>query len=325
MDKGQLLYEFTFTMMHAYEVENALLGKCIRTHSDSNYSIELCLPCQPDNGTNLVAPNGFHESPDSSINWGKFYKSSERDNNRILSIVVRIYQEGQKFEDSIEHRSEVFVKVQNYVNKIAQNIRVINPKCLWYSIHNNFVSGSFSSMTFAYCDDCNQFCHNCVPCISYDNYRVSQLTIVELKDAYHRRGQKISLQFSLYGSACDLFYTGDVRNSILTCATLIEVIWKKELDSYFAEQKLPKELCDHIKSITFGYTSYKRLFKKLRLPFYTKDLCGTNVESVMNLRNRIIHAGFMPVPDDGIKSLALVEKLLYWYKVPKFDGKFGDE
>lgn len=122
-----------------------------------------------------------------------------------------------------------------------------------------------------------------------------------------------SLPLELYENALDYNSEGDYRTCVLNCAILIEMLMKRSLIRNINQLVHHQKLADKIIKEANGYDKIRKYLKELSL---LPEIC---IEEVFNIRNRIMHTGYVPDKAEAFKALKISKDIISFYHVPLFE------
>lgn len=108
----------------------------------------------------------------------------------------------------------------------------------------------------------------------------------------------------------------DFRAAVLNCATSVEVMLKKMVADYFTSTYTTGELQEYVMKQADGYSKLLELCKKLKI-----SLSGMTYvqESIMKVRHRVIHGGYVPTCEEADKAYKTTRQVLSARSVPMFE------
>lgn len=143
----------------------------------------------------------------------------------------------------------------------------------------------------------------------------------QLMVAFNNLHNDVSVPYSIYESARSFLDVMDTRNCILALATMVEVVYKQQIDEYFRKNNIPIELRDYLKKNTYGISKYAQLFKKLGIEYHENGI----KDKVMLIRHRVIHANYCPSGKEVFDAYMEGDEFLKVYRIPKFIKSIGKE
>lgn len=315
--RDKLIAESIVSFTNGYNVDECILGQKSRFELNNRFDMEVMLPHGEIKEKGLfgemVAPYDYNG--DADIEWGMYSPASKHSlpSCRIESVYVRIWA----CEDIDLNAIDVGLDnplhiIKRTLTKLLMNVRVINPKCVMRINGRQFDSGSIERMKFA------QLSSEGV----MEEWSVGSHILGEFYDALNKRQlimafnnlhNDVSVPYSIYESARFFFETMDLRNCILSLATMVEVVYKQKMDEYFKKNNIPVKLREYLKKNTDGISKYNNLFKKLDIEYHEKD-----IRDIMPIRNRVIHANYQPTGKEVIDAYIAGGNFIKEYRIPMF-------
>lgn len=268
-----------------------------------------------DNGISscMVAPEDYHG--DAAVEWG-MYSPTSKDSLpacHFESVYVKLWaDEGVDLDAVRVGFDNPWHLIQNTLSKLLLNIRVINPKCVMRINGRQFDGGDIETMKLAQLSTAGVMEEWGVGNIKAGEF-YDALSKQQLMVAFNNLHRDVSVPYSLYESARSFLDVMDYRNCILSLATMVEVVYKQQMDKYFKENNVPVELGEYLKKNTDGLPKYQQLFKKLGIDYHYK-----NIQEVMKIRNHIIHANYIPKGRDAFDAYGAGDRFLKEYRIPMF-------
>ena len=317
MMRDKLIAESVVSFTKGYNVDDCLLGQTYRFELNNRFDMEVMLPHGEikDKGFGeMVAPNDYQG--DADVEWGMFSPASKNclPACHIESVYVRIWaSEGvdlSAISIGFDNPSHL---IQRTLTKLLMNVRVINPKCIMRINGRQFDGGDIERMKYAQLSTEGVMTKWGVGRIRLGEFH-DALNMRQLMVAFNNLHNEVSIPYSIYESARSSLDVMDTRNCILALATMVEVVYKQQLDDYFKKNNIPVELCEYIKRNTDGISKYSKLFKKLGIEYHEKSI----KDKVMSIRNRVIHANYQPTAKEALEAYAAGDKFLKEYRIPIF-------
>ena len=318
--RDKLIAESVVSFTKGYNVDDCLLGQTYRFELSNRFDMEVMLPHGEikDKGFGeMVAPNDYQG--DADVEWGMFSPASKNclPACHIESVYVRIWaSEGvdlSAISIGFDNPSHL---IQRTLTKLLMNVRVINPKCIMRINGRQFDGGDIERMKYAQLSTEGVMTKWGVGRIRLGEFH-DALNMRQLMVAFNNLHNEVSIPYSIYESARSSLDVMDTRNCILALATMVEVVYKQQLDDYFKKNNIPIELCVYIKRNTDGISKYSKLFKKLGIEYHEKSI----KDKVMSIRNRVIHANYQSTAKEALEAYAAGDKFLKEYRIPIFIKK----
>lgn len=128
--------------------------------------------------------------------------------------------------------------------------------------------------------------------------------------------KSVSAPYELLGNARMNLSRHDVRAAVLNCATAIEVSLKKKIQLYLEDNHTTSEIQVFVLKRADGYTRMVDLCKRLKISLGRLP----NVkETVFNIRNRVIHGGYVPSIKEANTAYQCTREVLNELKMPMFE------
>lgn len=142
------------------------------------------------------------------------------------------------------------------------------------------------------------------------------LSFKDIKTAIKNVDKSISAPYEMLGNARMNLYRHDRRAAVLNCATSLEVMLKRKVADYFDSTNTTGDLQEYVLKQADGYAKLVDLCKKLKI-----SLNGlSNVqESVMKIRHRVIHGGYVPSYEEANRAYNETRLALSAIGVPIFE------
>lgn len=301
-----------------YAIDARLLGRRIRVCISDDHFLQITIP-------SLVVRNGSPEIKIPGIlkknindigewGWVKSYDNDRIDNLEKMDVwISAVLVECFSNENGNTTNSSI---IQAEAKKVLHSLQIINPDAIQIlsnekkdDLCNVRISVSFSEKGEA----------NSLILLSpviFDG-RKEKLLISDIKSAFHNAHNSISAPYEMLNNARINLSNDDTRATVLNCATAIEVALKRNLSSYLDENNIPQPLKDYVLKQADGFAKLIELCKKLDI-----NLTGLpNVqESVINIRNRVIHGGYIPTDIESQVAYGITRKALRVLNVPLFES-----
>ena len=296
-----------------YAIDARLIGKSISFHYGEFYlSIVFPSVIIKEGYPELEIP-GLLESIGIDIDcWGKVNNYSQIDKPEtyktwLSTVLVKCFaKQSQMMIKSID--------LQKLARKVVYALQIINPDAIRISSDEviNDVCEVKDFVSFS--EGGKRLIEGSISVVIDDGKK--QLFLKDIHYALQNINRSISAPYEMLGNARMNMARHDTRASILNCATSIEVMLKKMISDYFVETHTTVELQDYILRQADGYSKLVELCKKMKL-----SLGGLpNVqETVMKIRNRVIHGGYVPSFEEANKAYKDTRESLKVMNVPIFE------
>lgn len=100
----------------------------------------------------------------------------------------------------------------------------------------------------------------------------------------------------------------------MALATMVEVVYKQQLDEYLKKNNTPVKLREYLKKNTDRISKYSKLFKKLGIEYHDKDI----KDKIMSIRNRVIHANYQTTGKEALNAYTAGCNFLKEYRILMF-------
>ena len=319
-DKGLFTHAFFVNLSDMFAIEGRLLGKRIRIHSSDEYVLMIVIPSLVRKGDilDLCIPGALYKYRTNREEWGrlnrhpvidKVFDEIDRVDAWISTVIVECF--GEKL-DVVPSASDI----ESMGNNLIHALQIINPDAVrMYSDHHS--SNLCEVSTEVGLGDDGRFQPTFCFTSSYDD-REGQVSFADFKQAIRNVNKSISMPYEMFDNARVNLSRSDTRSAVLHCATAIEVALKKLTVSYLDVTVTDNSLKEYILRQADGYSRLVDLCKRCSV-----SLEGIpNVkETVMDIRNRVIHGGYVPTPGEANKAYENTRQALVVLKTPMFEEK----
>lgn len=297
-----------------YAMEGRLLGKHIQMRPSENYVLEVVFPTlvKKNQFVELGMPGLFDKYGIDVDKWGKVNSYTTIDNHEkadvwISSVLV------------VCHSNEICKLppsslIQNQSKKVLHRIQVINPDSIRVSSDNQ--KNVFCRIEAAVSYEVGENPQVEMSFQSLIDDRKERLTFSDIKQAIKRMNSVISAPYEMLDNARVNLPRRDNRAAVLDCAIAIEVMFKQKILAYLENISVASPLKDYILKRTDGYTNLVKCCKELSIPLQGLP----NVKNlVMDVRNRVIHAGYDPSIEEANKAYIITRNALEALNVQMFE------
>lgn len=305
---------FILDFEERYAIDGILLGKTITIKNDTNNRISIIIP-------QIIRREGFDLAgiPDALANygidkceWGKIndYEGIEKQETADVWLNSVLIICKARNEDLLigSHGLEAEGK------KVLKALQIIAPKAI--RITNDNVPNVLCKVKYSSIVDDQGKVHPAEIVSSLVDDSEGYISFADIKTAIRNSEKTISAPFEmLYNARVNLSHH-DFRASVLNCATSIEVMLKKQVASYCAGNNVPKELKEYLEKQADGYTKLIRLCRMLKIDVGDENSIRRNV---MDVRNRVIHGGFIPSWREATDAYENTRTELLRLKIPMFE------
>ncbi len=314
MPSGYVLISAYFVdLAERYAIDSRLLGKSISFHYGDFYlSIVFPSVIIKDGYPELEIP-GLLEAIGMDVNcWGKVNNYSQIDKPEtfkawLSTVLVKCFaKQSQMMIKSFEF--------QKLARKVVNALQIINPDAIRISSDEviNDVCEVKNSVSFG--EGGKRLIEGSISIVIDDGKKL--LLLKDIHSALKNINRSISAPYEMLGNARMNMARHDTRASILNCATSIEVMLKKMISFYFEETHITVELQDYVLRQADGYSKLVELCKKLKLSL---DGLPNVQETVMKIRHRVIHGGYVPSFEEANKAYKDTREALKVINVPLFE------
>ena len=302
-------------LRNRYAIDARLLGRSMRINMPEFVCLRIILPSLvlKKDRFELEIPRALEKYDSDLDNWGSvksFTSSGDLDimNVWISAFIVECYSDDS---NSLPNSG----LMQDKVRKVIHALQIINPEAI-RSLFDDcsddlcYVTGSFFKPEIGE----SQISLNLYPS-NLDN-RKEKLSIADIKIALQNANNTVSIPYEMLNNARINFDNRDTRATVLNCATAIEVMLKRKILVYLDDNNIPQPLWDYVSKRSDGYGKLIDLCKAFSIN--VKPISKIN-ETVMKIRNRVIHGGYIPSNEESRKAYEETRKALKVMKEPMFD------
>ena len=142
------------------------------------------------------------------------------------------------------------------------------------------------------------------------------VSFADIKQAIRNYDKPVSVSYEMLDNARVNLSRKDTRSAVLHCATAIELVLKKLIIAYLDTTVSDNSLKDFVLRQADGYSRLVELCKRCLI-----SLAGLpNVkETVIDIRNRVIHGGYVPSRQEATKAYEDTRQALAVLKTPMFE------
>lgn len=301
-------------LANRYAVSGRLLGKSILIRHSEHILINIIFPsilfkeAFPDLGIiDMKEKYGIDED-----NWGtiKSYsdiKKTETVVAWISKVLVEIYS-----DDLCSNLKACSIEAVG--NKLVHAIQIINPDSarIPSDEHKNDICEVKTSIDIGP----NGESQVCIVLRSVIDDRKNCLSFSDIKKGIKNIHKSITAPYEMLDNARRNFDHQDTRASVLNCATAIEVSLKKMVLGYLESSMTLEPIKDFVMKHADGFSKLVGLCKRFCLPIDTMP----NVQkTVFNIRDRVIHGGYVPNYQEAQKAYDDTRVTLKELNVPMFE------
>ena len=298
-----------------YAVEGRMLGKHFSMQISKNLALEVIIPTvfRKDRFNEIGIPGMLKKYGIDIDNWGKIdnyvtINEVETVNASISAVLVLCYSRDSN--DSLCSGS-----ILSEARKVLHALHIINPQVIrinFDTVPNDLCEINLSVMLM---DDGKKQAEVRVPPMLIDD-RAPRLSFADIKRAIRNYDKTVSVPYEMLDNARVNLLNHDTRAAVLNCATSIEVTLKKILIDFLENNNVPGILNKYILKQADGYSKQLDLLKKLSI--HLKGFSKVK-EQVMDVRNRVIHGGYIPSHVEANQSYFCTRNALANLEVKMFE------
>ena len=317
-DKGLFTHAFFVNLNDMFAIEGRLLGKRIRIHSSDEYVLTIVIPSLVRKGDilDLRIPGALYKYRTNQKEWGrlnrhpvidKVFDEIDRVDAWISTVIVECF--GEKL-DVVPSASDI----ESMGNNLVHALQIINPDAVrMYSDHHS--TNLCEVSTEVSLGDDGRFQPAFYITSSFDD-REEQVSFADFKQAIRIVNKSVSMPYEMLDNARMNLSRRDTRSAVLHCATAIEVALKKLTVSYLDVTVTDNSLKEYILRQADGYSRLVDLCKRCSVSL--EGLPDVK-ETVMDVRNRVIHGGYVPTREEANKAYENTRQALAVLKTPMFE------
>ena len=300
-----------------YAIDARLLGHRIRVCISDDCFLQITIPSLVvrDGNPEIKIPEILKKYKNDIGEWGwvKSYDNDRIENLEKMDVwISAVLVESFSNENGNAPNSRF---IQAEAKKVLHSLQIINPDAIQISSNQkrDDLCNVIISVSISEKGEANSLI--VLPPAIFDA-RKEKLSISDIKSAFHNAHNSISAPYEMLNNARINLSNDDTRATVLNCATAIEVALKRNLSSFLDENNIPQPLVDYVLKQADGFAKLIELCKKLGI-----NLAGLpNVqESVINIRNRVIHGGYIPSNIESQVAYGTTRKPLKVLNVPMFE------
>lgn len=301
-----------------FAIEGRLLGKRIRIHLSDEYVLTIVIPSLVRKGDilDLCIPCALYKYRTNREEWGrlnrhpiidKVFDEIDRVDAWISTVIVECF--GEKL-DVVSSASDI----ESMGNNLVHALQIINPVAVrMYSDHH--CTSLCEVSTEVSLGDDGRFQPAFYFTSSFDDGE-GQVSFAALKQAIRNVNKSVSVPYEMLDNARVNLSRSDTRSAVLHCATAIEVALKKLTVSYLDVTVTDNSLKEYILRQADGYSRLVDLCKRCSVSL--EGLPDVN-ETVLDVRNRVIHGGYVPTRGEANKAYENTRQVLSVLKTPMFE------
>lgn len=301
-------------LRNRYAIDARLLGRSIKISVPEFGYMRVILPSLvlKKDLFELKIPRALEKYDSDLDNWGSvksFTSSGDLDimNVWISAFIVECYSD----DSNSLPNSDL---MQDKVRKVIHALQIINPDAI-RSLSDD-CSDDLCDVTMSVFKP--EVGESQIESFFMSNMdtRKEKLSIADIRIALQNANNTVSIPYEMLNNARINFENRDTRATVLNCATAIEVMLKRKILVYFDENNTLQSLRDYLLKRANSYDTLINLCKALSINI--KPISIIN-ETVMKIRDRAIHGGYIPSNEESRKAYEETRKALKVMKEPMFD------
>ena len=231
-----------------------------------------------------------------SLDWGKIHYSGLDAFPYIRGIVVRLEC------SSVINSSKCREFIGNKTNRILKTLRYLHP----YAVEREREDSSLISSIII---------NNGKSEIELDPLHVifdKQNDLISIKDilnAIRNENKVFSLPLQLFDFALDNKFTSDYRACILYCASLTEILLKRDLEKHLDDCITSEKLRNRLIKDSNSYSKIIRYLKNVSV------LPNIDAKGLFDTRNKIIHGGYVPTEIEASDAIKVSKAFIDYYHI----------
>ena len=307
-------HAFIINLNDRFAVKGRLLGKRLSFRLSDECIMTIVIPTLVRKGDRVVMsmPDSLERYGIDLDDWGGWNRCVSVDDVKtydawISSILIECTSDKK---EAIPACSEI----QKKGNSLIHALQIINPDAICKDSDKQSTDlCEISSEVILRLDERPQ------PVIhvsfSMDDQK-GQVSFVDIKHAIRNYNKPVSVPYEMLDNARVNLSRKDTRSAVLHCATAIELVLKKLIIAYLDTTVSDNSLKDFVLRQADGYSRLVELCKRCLI-----SLAGLpNVkETVIDIRNRVIHGGYVPTLQEATKAYENTRQALAVLKMPMFE------
>lgn len=297
-----------------YAIDEMLLGKRIHICYSPDCYLSIVFPSiSVSNGfPELVMPHALKLYGADIKNWGtiKSYQSLKvlfPVDAWLSAILVECHS---NCKDSLPASFEV----QQLSKKVLHALQIIAPDAI--RISSEIIEDSICDVSLSVFRTEKGKYQPGVTISSMIDDSTQKLFFSDIKEGIRNYKRTISAPFEMLDNARINLSRKDTRAAILNCATSVEVMLKRRINSYLVMNSVPDALKEYVLKHTDGYTKLVDCCKLLSIALSgIKDI----QKLVIDVRNRVAHGGYNPSYQEASKAYRSTREALVLSNVPMFE------
>ena len=297
----------------SFAVDGSLLGKHISFRYSDSQILSIVIPSvlRINDSFKLVIPGILDSYGMDLSDWGEVRRyHSSRNPRTVVAWISSILVEGHAIDPVQETWADM---VQSAGKEFIHKLHVIKPEAIRGSYKRKDDLCSVSSFVYWGSD---KLPHNCMNLVGVFDKDGDCLVYSDLRQGILNYSKVVSATYEILDNARINLSHQDTRATVLSCATVIEIMLKKIISAYLNTVSSSSALTDYVMKIADGFTKQVELCKKFSLPL--RDMPKIQ-ETVIALRNRVIHGGYIPTSKEAQTAYDNTRSALAEHNVQMFE------
>lgn len=314
---------------HGVYIDENLLGKTIPLsfcHNDKEYSGSILFPLLKSTSEDdgflhyyIDSPTSFTKFGYSGIeNWGEVRCQCK--SNGITHILPTIYGVAIIIKCIEEEFSESFSRlVESYASKFFMELMYMHPEAFVdeFDVRGEFVSISAWAPAIDKEKRRPIIVRPGIKVLFAESIDKNKVSFVEFFSIYRDLHKDIRIQYELLSDLIRNEKEHNYRSSVLFGAMIIEITLKEVISDYLENTQCDQKIRRVIeKKMRQGFSALAEIMNDLGLSSQLLPKCKT---LTIDVRNRIMHGGYMPTKEDSSNSINNTREILSYYKIPFFE------
>lgn len=305
---------FIVNINDRYAVEGRLLGKRLKFRSSDECIMTIVIPTIVRKGDRVVlgVPSSLNRYGIDLNDWGGWNRCVSVDDVKtykawISSVLIECSSDNQ---DAIPAYSEI----QKKGNSLIRALQIINPDAI--CVDSDKLSTDLCEISSEVMLKLGERPQPVIHVSFSMDDQKGQVSFVDIKHAIRNYYKPVSVPYEMLDNARVNLSRKDTRSAVLHCATAIELVLKKLIIAYLDATVSDNSLKDFVLRQADGYFRLVELCKRCSI-----SLAGIpNVkETVVDIRNRVIHGGYVPTRQEANKAYEDTRQALAVLKTPMFE------
>lgn len=279
-----------------YSIERTLLGKRISVHTSENYQLSIVFPSLVHEGhdVKLRIPGLFKKYEIYKSSWGTVndFSFNEPDKADVWISAVLVECHGNEL-----NMMPSALDIQKIGKKIIHIIQIINPDAI--RIPSEDCPNKLCKVTISAELEKSRKPQVSKVIASVVDDSTGALSFEDIKKSIQNAYGIVYLPYELVDNARINLSRHETREAVLNCATAIEVILKKKLTTYFDSTTVSDSFKEYLVKKFDGFNKLALLCNKCSISL--DDLPDVK-KTIVDIRNRVIHGGYMPSFEEAYKA-----------------------